>query len=163
MNLLTKLLFVLTAIAALALGVYWQRGQATPDPQFTTITGQTLQLSQLKGKPVILTFWASDCPSCLEEIPHWVKLHQQFAQQGLTIIAVAMAYDPPNKVVELARQQQLPYAIALDPDGQIAQQFGVQLTPSSFLIDPQGHISVRQIGPFDFDAWQQQITRWLNR
>lgn len=152
----------LICLIAIGSGVYWQTSaKQAIKAGFTTISGQTIQLDQLLGKPVIVTFWASDCPSCLEEIPQWISLHQEFAAQGLTIIAVAMAYDPPNKVVELAKQKNLPYAIALDPDGTLAQKFDVELTPSSFLINPQGKVEVQKIGLIDLPQWQQKIRNWL--
>jgi peroxiredoxin len=159
----TAWLYLFIGVAALATGWLWQSAPAAQavDANFTTLQGRSLSLQTLRGKPVILTFWASDCPSCLEEIAHWQALHRQFAAQGLSIIAVAMPYDPPNRVLELSRQQNLAYDIALDPQGEISGAFGVQVTPNSFLIDPQGKIADQRIGVFDIAAWQQQIQNWL--
>ena len=148
----------------LALGIggvwYWQAKRPTPAPNatFTSINGQTLSLNQLRGKPVLVTFWATDCPSCVEEIPHLIELHQHFAEQGLTIIAVAMPYDPPNHVVALAASKQLPYFVALDPSGTLSEAFdGVQLTPTTFLIDRNGYIVTQKLGAFDPDALRQRL------
>ena len=152
----------LLAAGLLAL-IFWSwRGEnawAAPNAVFKTIKGQTLALAELKGKPVLVTFWASDCPSCLEEIPDLIALHQKFSGQGLTIIAVAMDYDPPNQVVELSNARQLPYAVALDPSAELAQAFGnIRFTPTSFLIDKNGMVVAEKIGKFDLAELQE----WLN-
>ena len=138
----------------------WQRDSISraPDVVFTTIKGQTLKLSELKGKPTLITFWATDCPGCLKEIPHLISLHQRYAAGGLTIVAIAMDYDPPNRVLAMTDRMQLPYAVALDPDGSLAQAFGqVDVTPTTFLIDRDGNIALQKIGTFDLDAMQQQL------
>jgi peroxiredoxin len=131
--------------------------------QFTTITGATIKLSALLGKPVIITFWATDCPSCIAEIPHWRALYQRYHPQGLEIIAVAMYYNPPSHVVSMTQAQQLPYPVVLDLHGQHAHAFGdVQLTPSSFLIAPDGSISFSKIGKLDFTDLQSRIENDLS-
>ena len=141
---------------------YWQtqRPLPAPDVMFKTIKGETIALTALKGKPVLVTFWATDCPSCLEEIPHLISLHQQFGPRGLVIIAVAMYYDPPNHVQEMATAKQLPYAVALDPTADHAKAFGnVQFTPTSFLIDRNGMIVMQKIGGFDLPALQERLNK----
>ena len=139
---------------------YWQTQTVRPAPNvsFTTIKGKTLVLNELKSKPVIVTFWATDCPGCIEEIPHLISLHTQYSQQGLNIIAVAMDYDPPNHVLAMAKSKQLPYAVALDPTAELAEAFGnVRLTPTTFLIDKSGNIVMQKVGVFDLEDMQQRI------
>lgn len=142
----------------LAVGVWYRQGQTpvpAPNAVFKTIKGETLALAELKGKPVLVTFWATDCPACIEEIPQLIALHSQFARQGLTIIAVAMFYDPPNHVLAMAESKQLPYAVALDPNAEHAQAFGnVQFTPATFLIDSNGQVVLQKIGVLDFAELQ---------
>ncbi len=73
-----------------------------------TLDGRTLTLEQLRGKPVLVTFWATTCPSCIEEMPHLISLYQELNPKGLEIIGVAMAYDPPEQVRAMATQRQIP-------------------------------------------------------
>ena len=121
-----------------------------PNTVFTTLQGEQLALAKLKGKPVLVTFWATDCPSCIEEIPDLIALHEQFKASGLQIIAVAMPYDPPSHVQSLVTAQHLPYAVALDIDSRQVHAFGnVKLTPTTFLIDRQGAIVLHKVGRFD--------------
>ena len=148
-------------LSLLAIGAwFWQTQTDRPAPSvsFKTIKGETLDLASLKGRPVIVTFWATDCPGCIEEIPHLISLHQQFSPAGLIIIAVAMHYDPPNHVLTMAETKQLPYTIALDPSGALAQNFGnVQLTPTTFLIDKSGNIVMQKVGVFQLTDMQQRL------
>ena len=121
-----------------------------PDVIFSTITGKKIALKDFRGKPVIVTFWATDCPACIKEIPHLIDLYTQYHQQGLEIIAVAMVYDPPNHVVTMTEDLQLPYNVALDLNAEIAHAFGdVHLTPSTFLISPDGLCALQKTGAFD--------------
>ena len=153
-------LFVLIVIAVMLLSC---QAPVTPDTTFSTITGKKIVLSELRGKPVIVTFWATDCLSCVNEIPHFVELYQQFHARGLEIIAVAMSYNPPNHVLEISRAQNLPYDIALDMQSENAHAFGdVSLTPTTFLIAPDGSIASRNIGMIDLGVMKTQILAMLN-
>ncbi len=155
------IVFVLIIVIA---GLSWFFSQSTPAPDvsFTTIKNKQIELSALHGKPVLVTFWATDCPGCIAEIPHLIELYQQYHGQGLEIIAVAMYYDPPNHVVNMSEAKQLPYPIALDLMGEHAKAFGgVQLTPTTFLINPEGYIALQKIGAFDITDMKQRIETLL--
>ena len=117
------------------------------DLEFKIVDGRTLNLKQLQGRPVLVVFWATTCPGCIEEMPHLIELYQDLAPRGLEIIAVAMAYDPPNQVMEMRQRKQIPYPIALDVQSKVATAYGdVQQTPTIFLIDPQGRVVQQTIG-----------------
>ena len=126
--------------------------------EFKTISGATFDLQSLKGKPALITFWSTDCPSCIEEIPHLIELHQKYAKRGFKIIAVAMEYTPPNQVVAMTEAKQLPYDIVLDPNSTISHHFGdIRLTPTSFLFNPTGSIEKHIIGSFDQTELMQKL------
>ncbi|MCK9608708.1 MAG: TlpA family protein disulfide reductase [Methylomonas sp.] len=154
---------IMALIGLLATGVWFWQTQTVrqaPELSFKTIKGESIDPADLKGKPVLVTFWATDCPGCIDEIPHLIELHRQFGPQGLRIIAVAMSYDPPNHVLAMAEAKQLPYAIALDPSGSLAQGFGnVQLTPTTFLIDRNGQIVMQKVGTFEFKDMRQRLNQ----
>lgn len=139
---------------------FWQSEGITsaPDLSFTSITGKKINLSSLQGKPVIVSFWATDCTICLQEIPHLIELYQQFHSQGLEIIAITMYYDPPNQVVKMSKVKQLPYDIVLDLTTEYAKAFGqIKLIPTTFLISPSGNIVLKKTGMFDSIAMKQAI------
>ncbi|EIC30497.1 Peroxiredoxin [Methylomicrobium album BG8] len=152
-------------LAAWLIGLALSRmGGTAPDVVFTTITGKQAASHAWRGKPAIVTFWATDCPSCMLEIPHLIDLYRRFHPQGLEIMAVAMAYDPPSHVVAMTRDRQLPYDVALDLNSAHALAFGnVQFTPTTFLISPEGKIAEKSVGVFDYSAWQSRIAAMLNK
>ena len=141
---------LLTILVFISTNLIFHASTKAPDETFTTITGKKIALKDLRGKPVIVTFWATDCPACIKEIPDLINLYTHYHKQGLEIIAVAMYYDPPNHVVSMTEDQQLPYYVALDLKAEHAHAFGgVQLIPSTFLISPDGLIVLKKTGTFD--------------
>ena len=134
-------------------------GKSTaPDITFSTITGEKIALSQLRGKPVLITFWATSCDSCIKEVPHLIELHREFYLKGLNIIAVAMPYDPPSRVLEFSKMQFLPYRVALDMQSEAVNAFQVMATPTTFLIAPDGKIVWQKIGLFDLNEMKTQVS-----
>ena len=144
---------VLLAVSLLAALIVWvlpglQRPQA-PAVEFDLLDGSRTSLSALRGRPVLLVFWSTTCPPCLEEIPDLVRLHDSLSPRGLMLIAVAMPYDPPVVVRDFARDRHLPYAIAVDVPGRAAKALGVASIPSAILIDRDGRIAWQQYGRLD--------------
>lgn len=156
-------LFALALVGALAY-VWLSPGglKQAPDVALRTIDGNEIHLAQLRGKPVLVTFWATSCPGCVKEIPHLIDLYREFAPQGLQLVAVAMSYDPPDHVLAMRDTRQIPYPIALDITGDAARAFGdVRLTPTSFLIAPDGRIVRQKIGEMEMTDVRAQILAML--
>lgn len=121
-----------------------------PDIQVTTIKGKQVSLAGLRGQPLLVNFWATTCSGCIREMPHLVELYQELSPRGFEVIGIAMAYDPPNRVIALSEARSIPYPIALDINSDAARAFGdVRLTPSSFLIAPDGRVVHQRIGELD--------------
>lgn len=140
---------LMMAVVASSLIQTSEHGPA-PEVSFVTLSGQRESLGSLRGHPVLVTFWATSCPYCVDDMTHLIHLHENFAANGLRIIAVAMPYDPPNRVLEMARKRSIPYTVALDVHGHVLGAFGdVPGTPTTFLIGPDGNIAWRTTGPLD--------------
>ena len=155
------LLFLLVVSIALWLAKS-EKYTFTPDTTFTTITGERMSMKDLHGKPVLITFWASSCGSCVKEIPHLITLYKQYHQQGLEIIAIAMVYDPPNRVVTLSKESKLPYHVVLDMTSGHAKAFGrIWATPTTLLIAPNGTVAKHKVGAFDLADMQNRIEQLL--
>ena len=138
--------------------------QQAPDITLQLINGKKLPLSDLKGKPVLITFWATSCPGCIKEMPHLIELYHELHSKGLEIIGIAMPYDRPDYVMEMVKQKKVPYLIAFDLKGEAVRAFGnVSLTPTSFLIDAQGKIVKKKIGEMKMDVWKKRIISILNK
>ena len=164
-----KLKDILIALFALTLlvgmGYLWLAPAGlseAPDITVQTIKGEKITLSQLRGKPVLVNFWATTCPGCIKEMPHLIELYRELAPEGFEIIGIAMSYDPPNQVIALADRQKIPYPVALDLTGEAARAFGdVRLTPSNFLIAPDGRVVHQKIGEMDMQKVRAMILDML--
>ncbi len=131
---------------------------SAPAVAFKTIDNQSFKLRDFRGAPVIVTFWATNCPSCLKEIPDFLTLYRQYHSQDLEIIAVSMPYDIPSHVVALKKRLSIPYPLVLDLQGQINSAFGgVALTPTSFVISADGRIVWRHTGRFSLKEMKEKI------
>jgi peroxiredoxin len=122
-----------------------------PVVTLTTIQGEKLTAGDLRGKVVLVNFWATSCVTCVKEMPKLVETYRKHRDRGFETIAVAMSYDPPNYVLHYAEKNALPFKVALDPTGATARAFGdVSLTPTTFVIDRRGTIVKRYLGEPDF-------------
>lgn len=149
---LAKPLLVAVALAIVgALAYTLMQKPVAPTVTFTTLEGKPISLESLRGKVVLVNFWATSCPGCIKEMPGMVETYQQYKNKGFEIVAVAMSYDPPNYVLNFVQTRQLPFPVALDVDGAHARAFGnVQLTPTSFIVGKDGAVLEQKIGELDF-------------
>jgi peroxiredoxin len=136
--------------------------RAAPEFSYTLLDGTPGSSAALRGKVVLVNFWATSCVSCVKEMPALVETHEKFRERGFETLAVAMSYDPPAFVANFARTRALPFGVVIDNTGAIARGFGdVQLTPTTFLIDKRGRIVKRYVGEPDFPALHRLVDRLL--
>jgi peroxiredoxin len=144
------LVVVAAAIGVSAYLAVWQAPEA-PQVRFKTLAGETLSTADLRGKVVLVNFWATSCVTCMAEMPRIVETYNKYKGQGFETVAVAMDYDPPNFVLSYVQQKALPFKVALDVDGAVARSFGnVRLTPTTFIIDKRGRMIKQYLGEPDF-------------
>jgi peroxiredoxin len=151
-------------VAALAIGGYVSMNgtPAAPDVTFTNLQGQKITSQSLRGKVVMVNFWATSCATCVKEMPQMVDTYNKFKGQGLEFVAVAMKYDRPDYVLNFTETRQLPFTVALDTGGDIAKAFNdVQLTPTTYVIDKNGKIIKRYVGEPDFGALHALLQKEL--
>ncbi len=138
------------AIAAIGGGFLMTSSKAAPDVTFTALDGHQFKTADLKGKVVLVKFWATSCVTCVAQMPDTIKYYDTYHDKGYETVAVAMSYDPPNFVRNYASDKSLPFTVTLDKDGSAAKAFDdVKFTPVSFLLDRQGNIVKRYIGNYD--------------
>jgi peroxiredoxin len=122
-----------------------------PEVQLTRLSGEALATSALRGKGVVVTFWATYCGPCLKEMPAMVDAYRRLSPRGHEIIAVAVSKDDPGRVAEFAAAQALPFKVAFDAEGIAASAFGnVRITPTTFVMDRDGRVLKRYIGGPDW-------------
>lgn len=136
--------------------------EKAPDVTFISIAGDKVSTADLRGKVVMVNFWATSCASCVREMPAMVDTYNKFKGHGLEFVAVAMQYDPPNYVLNFTETRRLPFIVALDSGGDLAKSFGdVTLTPTTFVIAKDGTILKRYVGEPDFSALHALLQKAL--
>lgn len=164
MRIRLKPILIATVILALIGGFVATLTSKAPAPQaqFVSLQGKKVSMEELRGKVVLVNFWATDCPGCIQEMPDLINTHKKFQAQGLETIAVAMSYDPPNYVLAYTEKNALPFVVSLDPRGELAKAFNdVKMTPTTFVIDKQGNIVQRTLGVLDFAKLHALIEKEL--
>ena len=160
-----KILFAVVAVAAVAGLAVWQlpsNAKTAPEVTFTTIEGEQFTTEDLRGKVVLVKFWATSCVTCVAQMPDNIEHYNNLKDKGYDTIAVAMQYDPPNYVKNFTESRELPFKVVVDATGEIAQAFGdVRLTPTAFLIDKQGNIIRRYLGNYDKDSFLATVNKAL--
>ncbi len=152
-------------VAAIAVTTSFAVGSKEKAPAISyTLLDGTKQTSAeaLKGKVVLVNFWATSCTTCVKEMPELVATHQKYKDKGFETLAVAMSYDPPAYVASFAESRQLPFKVAIDNTGEIARQYGkVQLTPTTFVLNRKGEIVKRYVGEPDFQQLHLLLEKLL--
>lgn len=146
---------ILSAIAVTVLAAagfaIWGAKPAAPQVTFVSIEGEKISTDSLRGRVVLVNFWATDCAVCIREMPAITATYRKYHGRGFETIAVAMRHDPPNYVLDYVAKNRLPFKVALDPLGELARAFDdVRLTPTTFVIDKRGKIVARILGEPDF-------------
>lgn len=157
---------LVAAVTVMALGLagfhLLAQKRPAPDVAFVTLQGETIRSAELRGKVVLVNFWATTCASCIRKMPMLVSTHEKFAGRSFETIAVAMDYDLPSQVKAYAERTGLPFKVALDVGGGVAHGFdGVRLTPTTFLMDKRGHIVHKYLGEPDFDKLHVLLDKLL--
>lgn len=142
-------LLILCALAALGYHLFYR--PIAPEITFTTIKNEKISMASLKGKMVLVSFWATDCPSCIEEMPDLVNTYNAYKNKGFEVIAIAMPYDPPQQLLNFVTQKKLPFPVVHDSFGEMIDKFGgVYATPTAILFDKNGQRLQRTTGILDF-------------
>ena len=133
--------------------------QIAPDFELSDLDGQTVKLSALDGDVRLIDFWATWCPPCRDEIPMLNELHQAYADQGLTILAISD--EKPEVVREFARDTGMQYRNLLDP-GEVSEAYRVFGLPTAYLLDREGKVIETFFGPKSRKALEKQIRELLD-
>lgn len=146
------LVAAVTLIALVASGYGVAPKSVTPAETFTTLGGAQIRLADLRGKVVLINFWATSCGICMAEMPDLAATYRQYRNRGFEVIAVAMHYDDPELVKKYVTKQALPFPVVFDKDGELAREFDqVGATPTTFLIDQAGGRVSKTVGIIHFD------------
>jgi peroxiredoxin len=115
-----------------------------PDFALTDLEGKEVRLSDLRGKVVLIDFWATWCPPCREELPHIQRLHEQLESEGLVVLALATDRDPA-KVRSFVSHHGFTFTV-LPVNPRVAATYRVRGIPTVYLVDREGRIRFRHVG-----------------
>jgi peroxiredoxin len=123
-----------------------EAGNVTPDFSVKDIAGQAVKLSDLKGKVVLLDFWATWCPPCRVEVPNLIKIFRQFRYKNFVLISVSLDRDlEAARAFVRDKEMDWVHIIDFDASRQIAEKFQVEYIPSTFVINRNGKIAASQL------------------
>lgn len=148
----------------------WPRTQATPAIDMVDIHGQRWTSAALKGRVVVLNFWATWCGPCKEEMPSLQALHKAQGQiqsprpsdASPAVVIGINVKETPSTVRRFMAAQQLDLPVVLDPQGDLTRQWGVRIYPTTVLIGPDGRARWRVVGDLDWNgamalAWLKDL------
>ena len=134
-----------------ALGVIRLSQVAPPDFTLNSLDGKSITLSALKGKVVLLNFWATWCPPCRAEMPSMERLYRELKNRAFTILAVDIL-ENPETVKNFAPKYDLSFPILLDTTGDVSAKYVANMIPTTYIIDKDGKAAGVVIGPRKWDG-----------
>jgi peroxiredoxin len=140
-------------------------GQPAPGFELTTVDGERVSLRDLQGKVVLVNFFATWCPPCLQEMPHLERsVWQQFKEKNFVVIGIGREHTN-QELLPFHKEQHLTFPIAGDADGEVFGRYAEEFIPRNFLIGADGRIAYQSVGfsPDDFahlvDAVRKELAR----
>lgn len=126
-------------------------GKAAPDFELQNLDGQSISLSELKGKPVLINFWATWCRPCVFEMPYLQQIHEEWSDKGLVVLAINIG-DSSTEVEGFLQNHNFSLPVLLDTTEVVAQKYGIRPIPTTFFIDKDGIVRNKIIGAFPSKA-----------
>ncbi len=127
-------------------------GDKAPEFKLRDMDGQFVNLSDFRGKVVMVHFWATWCPPCVEEIPTLAYLNQELAGTDFALLAISVDESGASAVGSFLRQKGLSVPVLLDPDRATAAHYGTFKFPETYILDRAGIVRYKIIGPEDWHA-----------
>jgi cytochrome c biogenesis protein CcmG/thiol:disulfide interchange protein DsbE len=122
-------------------------GSVAPDFELVDLDGNSVHLSALRGRPVIVNFWASWCVPCADEFPLLRDAHERHADEGLVVVGIVYQ-DRSQAASQFMERHDAAWIAAADPEGRVAERYEVLGPPETFLIGRDGRIEARALGQF---------------
>ena len=117
-----------------------------PDVTLTSMEGKTVSLADLRGRPLLINFWATWCPPCQEEMPALERVDRKWRERGATVMAINFEEDG-QAIRQYLAENGLSLPVFQDPVGEAAQLFDITYLPTTLFVDAEGVIRSRNEGP----------------
>jgi len=135
--------------------------KTAPDFTLVDIYGKETSLSDFKDKVIILDFWATWCPPCRQEIPHFIELYNEYKDEGLEVIGVALDSNAEKTVRPFSEKEGINYTILVGNREVTELYGGIMSIPTTFIIDREGRIKKRYVGYRDKKVFEDDIKELL--
>jgi thiol-disulfide isomerase/thioredoxin len=162
-----KALFsLILLLAALAVGcTSGESGQelsgGAPDFLLPAVDGSMVRLSDHSGKVIIVDFWATWCPPCVEMLPVLSKLHRNFSDKGLVVLSISLDRDGLGALGTFVHENMIPYKVLMGND-KITRSFGgVSSIPTLFIVDREGRLVRKLTGYHSYGELKDQVSKYL--
>ncbi len=132
--------------------IQFPRPRPSPDIALPDLEGNEIRLSALRGKVIVLNFWATWCPPCIEEMPSLERLHGRFRSRKFAIVAVSVDAEGAKPVRKFIGERGFTFRVLLDPGKKTEAPFGVRGLPISYVIDHKGRMVAGAIGAIDWSS-----------
>ncbi|HEX9022099.1 MAG TPA: TlpA disulfide reductase family protein [Nitrospirota bacterium] len=142
--------YILTANSPVKSNKIIESGDRAPEFRLPGRDGRMVSLSDFRGKVVLVHFWATWCPSCVEELPILDKLYREPSLKNLVLLAVSVDEDGADSVAPFMLRNKLSMPVLFDPGGAIAKFYGTYKLPETYIVDQQGVVRYKAIGPKDW-------------
>ncbi len=130
--------------------------QLAPDFTLETLEGDSLQLSSLKGRTVLLNFWAVWCTPCLQEMPLLAQLHNKWEPHGITVLGISLGHGYNEVITYYLERLSIPYPILLGSDS-VATAYNVTVLPTTYVIDANGMITSHITGLVNIEELEASL------
>jgi thiol-disulfide isomerase/thioredoxin len=145
-------------LVAVSVGVAQQKA---PNFSYKTASGETIDLSKLQGKVVVVNFWATWCGPCRREIPDMIEVYNAYKSKGLEIVGVSLDKGGWKDVTPVVKKMNIPYPVVLDEQS-IAGKFGdFQYIPTTFFVDRKGNIASMKTGMMTKEEFEKKVKELL--
>ncbi len=125
-------------------------GDRAPEFRLQTLDGRQVSLSDFRGKVVLVHFWATWCPPCVDEIPTLDRLYHELGGRDLELLAVSADEGGADAVTAFMKKNRIDVPVLLDPDRKVAGLYGTYKFPETYIVDRQGVVRYKAIGPRDW-------------
>jgi thiol-disulfide isomerase/thioredoxin len=137
-------------------------GNLAPDFELQTLDGKNLKLSGLRGKAVLLNFWATYCGPCKVEMPWFVELQKEYGPQGFQIVGVANDDASNEDIAKFAKEMGINYPILIGKDA-VSDSYKVSVLPTSYFVDRDGKLIAREFGLQSRSVFVDHIKKALSQ
>ena len=138
-----------------------EKRQKAPNFSLQTQNGKVIELSRLKGKVVLVNFWATWCPPCRAEIPDFIEVYNTYKSKGFEIIGIALDEDGWSKVAPYIEKIKMNYPVVLGSAKVVQQYGGIEAIPTTFIVDKNGYIVASQGGLLSKELLEQKLKSLL--